>query len=280
MGGTLRVGTWVLVCCMWSGCASSTTVVFCEDLDCDDDNPCTTDSCDPANPQCEHDALPNGSMCEADAQPGQCLDAECVLLTCVDLSCDTGNPCAVESCDAEQVVCLSEPVPDDTPCEIAGEPAVCEAGTCRALTCDEKSCNDGNPCTINTCDEETVECASAPVTDDTVCAVLGAFGVCSAGVCDLSAPVEFGSLRLIVEYVPEPDDPVFYEAVCSGAVAFSAPLARQANGSFEAFIALPVGSCTLSSFVPVGDERRCEIQTMSEVTPGFAGDLEVTGTCP
>jgi hypothetical protein len=177
-------------------------------------------------------------------------------------------------------MCIRNPLPDETPCEIEGEPAVCEAGTCRALTCDEKSCDDGNPCTINTCDEETVECASASVADDTVCAVLGAFGECSSGVCDLSAPIEYGSLRLIVEYVPEPEDEVFYEAACVGTVAFSAPLARQADGSFEAFIALPVGSCTLSYFVEVGDQRTCEGESSLEVTPGFIGDLEINSSCP
>jgi hypothetical protein len=207
------------------------------------------------------------------------VESECVPLTCADLACDTGNPCAIESCDEESVACTREPLPDNTPCEIDGEPAVCEEGTCRALTCDERSCNDGNPCTTDACDPETVECASTPVADDLVCAVLGAFGLCESAVCNLSAPVEFGTIRLVVEYFPTPEDPVFYEAACAATVTFSGRLVRR-DGFFEAFIALPVGSCTVSYFVEVGDQRRCESAIGAEVVPGFGGDLETSASCP
>lgn len=50
---------------------------FCEaDLDCDDQEECTSDACNQADGLCEHSSLPEGSPCDGDA--GACRIGQCV----------------------------------------------------------------------------------------------------------------------------------------------------------------------------------------------------------
>ena len=123
-------------------------------LDCDDGDPCTDDSCDFATGECEHGALP---PCCATG----CCDA--------DVQCDDGLPCTVDTCDLTTGACQHEPPPGPccaTQADCAGDPCVpgicyhssvlgvsyCRfapplAGCCSPLT----PCDDGNPCTLDSC---------------------------------------------------------------------------------------------------------------------------------
>ena len=127
--------------------------------DCNDGNPCTTDSCDPKNGclwaantgACEDgDKCTSGDVCKNGAcQQGQAIDVVKV--------CDDGNICTKETCSAKDG-CLHEPFA--TKCDDGN---VCTAGE----QCNDKQCTggelvkcvDGNVCTIDICDPKSGACS-------------------------------------------------------------------------------------------------------------------------
>ena len=150
-------------------------------LDCADDNPCTDDLCDDVmgcqNPDntapCE-----DGDLCtEGDV----CALGVCVTGTVVD--CDDENPCTDETC-IPATGCdyqwNSEPCDDHSVCTTTDE---CVFGECQpgpAIVC-----NDGDPCTNNTCDP-ILGCQDEPTSgnacdDDDPCTDND---VCLDGVCE------------------------------------------------------------------------------------------------
>jgi MYXO-CTERM domain-containing protein len=106
-------------------------------------------------------------------------------------NCNKGNTCERYSCVAEKGACDSEPIADKEPCSDGNgacyEGACCAGcidgrGACQAGTAptecgfssakDElvacRSCDDGNPCTVDTC-EAGVGCKNTPVEAGTIC---------------------------------------------------------------------------------------------------------------
>src|SRR5262249_56700064 len=78
------------------------------------------------------------------------------------------------------------PCPDARVCNGA---ETCQAGTCTAGT--PLVCNDGNPCTTDTCDP-VLGCQSTPVIDGSSCAdntVCNGNETCLAGVCQPGVPL-------------------------------------------------------------------------------------------
>jgi len=144
---------------------------------CDDGDPCTVDSCWPEG--CLHDSVDcdDGDPCTQDS----CGPAGCVN---VPIICDNGIFCdGPESC--VEGLC----VPGSPPC---GDEAICNetGGDCLVAGCvavDDPSCDDGNPCTDDTCDVGTGNCINLPntaaCTDGTFCngAEHCLDGVCVAG---------------------------------------------------------------------------------------------------
>ncbi len=111
--------------------------------------------------------------------------------------CDDGNDCTADSCDDSTgvAVCSSTPVADDTVCTSAPAPATCQAGVCVSQDCNAQpdpdgSCDDGNECTIDSCDAPpATSCTNAP---NTGASCAGGTGACNAsGVCiDLCVGVD------------------------------------------------------------------------------------------
>jgi hypothetical protein len=105
--------------------------------DCDDANPCTTDSC-VIGQGCQHTPIvcpDTGNPCEADS----CDPTR----GCVAAQLSDGTPCSSkESCQAATVclsgACTGAPVPDGTPCSLDWAPCVtdaaCKAGSCNSAT--------------------------------------------------------------------------------------------------------------------------------------------------
>ena len=169
---------------------------------CDDGKACTIDSCDPTTGTCSHllnhqycldldtvycdgDSLCAPTAAGANATTGcapgtarDCDDGiECTVDSCNEASgcvhsvssalCNDGNPCTGDVCNRDtgcihnqldQVACIN-----DDPCS---EPnGVCQAGVCISEVTD---CNDGNPCTANTCDEQE-GCLSEELPNGTYC---------------------------------------------------------------------------------------------------------------
>jgi hypothetical protein len=120
-------------------------------VDCNDDNPCTTDSCDPAT-GCVHEA--NTLPCDdqnACTTQDTCSGGACVGGPAPD--CDDGNGCTDDSCDVT-TGCVST---DNTaPCEDGN--ACTTEDTCSDGACvggPAPNCDDGNGCTDDSCDVAT-----------------------------------------------------------------------------------------------------------------------------
>jgi hypothetical protein len=146
------------------------TTGCCTNLDCDDGNPCTTDTCDQTSHTCSHTPIANCCQTAADCPTptNQCKQAACVSNVCVEqnkangTTCNDGNPCTTND------VCTGG--------TCAGTPVACTAGTtCVSGTC---VCNTTSGCTgccqSNTCQAGTAQgaCGSNGVTCQ-ACATMG-----------------------------------------------------------------------------------------------------------
>ncbi|MGM0578259.1 MAG: hypothetical protein ACQEXJ_21225 [Myxococcota bacterium] len=162
-------------------------------VSCDDDEPCTADAC-LEDGTCEHtpidglvcddgNACTTGDVCQSGACSGSlagdcecdvaadcevyddgnpcngtltCDAGDCVMDPATVITCDeeASSPCLATRCDPEQGECVEVPRADglacrDTdPCILGG---ACQAGVCVGLP---RSCDDGNPCTTDSCDPE------------------------------------------------------------------------------------------------------------------------------
>ncbi len=166
---------------------------------CDDGNACTDDSCDPAS-GCVH--KPNSNPCN-DGDPctvdDKCVAGSCVgtpnpgcecqqdddckdfedgnlcngTLACIDGHCQVdpstvvkcpppNDPCKVVDCLPATAECVAKVVPDGIPC---GLPDACHVPLCMGGQCVDQApdCDDGNPCTDDTCDP-TTGCVHTPNT--------------------------------------------------------------------------------------------------------------------
>ncbi len=128
-----------------------------QEVVCNDGNACTFDDCDPL-----HGCLPIANAVAA---------------------CDDGNACTADSCDAK-AGCAHGPVSgvqvcsDGDPCS---GPDLCQGGVCQGKP--DGGCDDGNPCTSDSCVVTGKACLhapnSAPCGDDLVCSG-GRCGGCGA----------------------------------------------------------------------------------------------------
>ena len=148
-------------------------------VQCDDGSPCTDDACSPAA-GCLHapvtGACNDGNPCtEGDhCQAGVCTPAS-------GPDCDDGNPCTQDTC-ALDTGCVNTPLTgtactDGDACTSGDH---CSGGACVG---DVIACEDGNPCTTDTCEPAT-GCSNVPVLgacdDGDPCTVGDA---CAGGSC-------------------------------------------------------------------------------------------------
>ncbi len=147
-------------------------------LDCDDSNPCTTDSCQ-AKLGCQHAAntLPcdDGSNCTTG---DQCAGGVCKAAK--PASCDDGDPCTTAVCDALagcKNIANTAPCSDGDPCTTGD---TCKGGACQVGT--PLACDDGNPCTTDSCADGAcaAKANAAPCSDGNPCTLADA---CKGGVC-------------------------------------------------------------------------------------------------
>jgi len=86
--------------------------------DCDDGNPCTSDTCD-ATRQCDHAFLPDGDPCDLG---GNCCLGRCTIPQCTSsVDCDDGDDCTIDSCDPGEyppcsLACQHQTIPECGPC--------------------------------------------------------------------------------------------------------------------------------------------------------------------
>jgi hypothetical protein len=186
---------------------------------CDDGLPCTKDACDPLTGGCvtsAGDGLPcnDGNACTTN-------DA-CLGVTCAGgpaQVCNDGDPCTADSC-APATGCTSTPIagcagcksssdcndnstcttdacdPATAKCTFTPKIGACDAGDpctygdqCQAGVCVKGvalKCDDGNACTLDSCDPATGKCAATPVANGTACSdglACTTGDVCQAGKC-------------------------------------------------------------------------------------------------
>jgi hypothetical protein len=156
----------------WSSVGSGGSGSFHEctaDTQCDDTNPCTTDTCD-TDHACRFTALDGAPASQQTL--GDCITTTCVEGVATDVPNDAdvgddGEDCTVDSCQAG--VPSHVPKPAGTPCTAAGSPGSCgPQGMCLAGDCfNPASCPPPGPCEVASCDPATAACAFAPVPDGT-----------------------------------------------------------------------------------------------------------------
>ena len=230
-------------------------------LNCDDDNQCTADLCNPTQ-GCYHQEL-NGQPCEdGDActtgdkctsgycQPGgpkNCSDAlACTNDYCApdgqcghlpsDALCDDGLACTNGKCDP-LAGCIQQPnnglCKDNKPCTkdvcdpLQGCQNIPQEGYYNGLLCciaDNVPCNDGNTCTVDSCNQALSQCMNNPIPDGYPCSdgldctqndkCLAGFCACSDGnMCTLDSCAEDGScVHTAVTCVP---NEICWESVCN-----------------------------------------------------------------
>ncbi len=155
---------------------------------CDDGVDCTADTCDETSGEClylpDHERCEIGATCDpeegcrrractdaSDCDDGQfcngsefCVDGHCEPGT--PPRCDDGLECTADRCDVGRNECVH--TPDDDLCD--------DGRFCNGVeTCDETigcrpgepvRCDDGDPCTTDSCNEEIDRCVSQPVDND------------------------------------------------------------------------------------------------------------------
>jgi hypothetical protein len=131
------------------------------DSECDDKNPCTTDTCDAVKGQCGY--VTNTAACN-DGNACTQLDA-CDAGKCVGSNpknCDDGNPCTTDGCTAATGACTqtnnTAACSDNNACTTGD---ACSSGKCNPGAT-VKTCNDNSVCTNDSCDPVTGNCLFVP----------------------------------------------------------------------------------------------------------------------
>ena len=150
---------------------------------CDDGSVCTADSCDLAS-GCKHKNV-NKPCTDGDA----CTDNDaCKAGKCVGVpkvSCDDGNPCTKDTCDAAGTGCVHLPTTlttvvctDNNACTVTD---LCNGAKC--VPGKPRVCEDGDPCSLDSCDKAK-GCVKKNVLDGLPC---GKTGKCGGGMCQCGA---------------------------------------------------------------------------------------------
>jgi len=173
----VRSDDWAQANCKDAGQCAGQTV-----LSCDDANPCTTDLCS-AKSGCVNKL--NSFQCDDGDNctwPDKCVSGSCKAGGKV--VCDDNNVCTKDSCNKLSGCTFTKltgtPCVDNLLCTVNEK---CLAGQCKT---EPKKCDDGNPCTKDTCGE-TTDCENLPMADETPC---GAHKVCLAKKCIARFAVE------------------------------------------------------------------------------------------
>jgi hypothetical protein len=150
-----------LLCTDGSCVLDPVSVIKC---DTSKDGECATTTCQPDSGECAPVPVENGTQCTDEdvcSTASECQDGECVGTESLD--CDDGDPCSLDTCDSE-AGCKHPPAPgaacdDGDACTVED---VCTENGCAGQPV---VCDDGNPCTHDSCDPATGLCTSDPSED-------------------------------------------------------------------------------------------------------------------
>ena len=174
--------------CTQSACSGGKcTATALDDTLCDDGQACSVDSCSATG--CQHDyqdvACDDGVECTAD----KCAPVGCIH-TPVDSVCNP-NPCVVGGvCNSTSGCTAGAPAKDGSDCSaglLCAASATCKAGVCEMIS----KCNDGDPCTDDSCDPATGKCSAPTSPNGASCTPSNP---CYAGICISASCTENGAI--------------------------------------------------------------------------------------
>ena len=151
------------------GEGSETPFSSCDEMNCDDGNPCSDDSC--LGGECTHfpllgSACDDGNECTTD----DICDSASNCKGDGNVLCEDDNSCTVDTCINESG-CVFTVMADGSDCTDGNACTTgdaCQSGGCVGI---ETPCpSDDNPCTVSGgCDDKTGECLSQSVPEGTTC---------------------------------------------------------------------------------------------------------------
>ncbi len=162
---------------------------------CDDGNPCTTDTCDPEF-GCVHGPASNGTSCtdgNACTQTDVCQAGVCVGSNPV--GCSASDQChAAGTCDPSSGVCSNPLRADGAACNDGN--ACTQTDSCQSGVCSGANpvlCNASDQChAAGSCDPATGACSNPAVVDGAACndgSACTQTDTCQNGVCNGANPV-------------------------------------------------------------------------------------------
>jgi hypothetical protein len=247
---------------------------------CNDGNPCTTNSCDPVL-GCRSVPVANGFPCpDGDVCNGAetCLSGVCVFGAAPN--CNDGNACTTDSCSAI-FGCSSVYVPGCQPCSVdadCGDSNVCDGNeTCQAGVCVAGTalvCNDGNPCTIDSCNP-MLGCESDPLVNGATCSdgnVCNGAETCQGGLCAAGTPLACGDSN---PCTADTCDPIL------GCRSTQLPNGASCNDSSVCNGAETCqgGTCTAGAPLACNDGDSCTIDACNSVTGCFSSLISGCRAC-
>jgi hypothetical protein len=187
--------------------------------DCDDHNPCTVDGC--AGDACTHVAQPEGPAPSAAQTAFDCKVVQCVKGSPeqqnddADIQADAED-CTTDLCKNGQA--LHPAKPDGAACTM-GDEGLCAGGKCQISCTVDAMCDDGNPCTTDTCDVAKATCAFAPLNGVDTPGVLQIDFDCNVQVCVDGVSAKSPDDSDLPETATDCD-----QELCAGGVASNPPL--------------------------------------------------------
>ena len=213
-------------------------------IDCDDQNPCTTDTCIAATGACDHQLSGDGKPCD---DGDVCTFAE----TCQGLQCVAG---AKVACALGSAAC----------------PAQCDPQLgCAAPPGGSQVCNDGNACTTNdTCIQGLcVGAASCGCATDADCASVAVPACAGKAVCQAGACVVDATLALPCDTTGAAN---CIASVCtsSGCTAVAMPDLAPCNDGDACTWGdkCQAGACSSGGILPCDDGNACTVDSCASAS--------------
>jgi len=202
--------------CFPQVCNHTTLTCVSAPVNCDDGNVCTNNTC-----------VEIGGVATCQSTPIPCVNTNpCQTVTCdpvagclfSNITCPSISPCLTPACVVTGPTtsnCTYTPIPCDESNLCA--PQVCSGGVC-VLSPNAPNCNDGNNCTIDSCNITTGVCYTEPLCTDpgTACnpitcqlgiCVQGQYNCSTGNLCFPGSCVENGTTAsCVVNPVPCPSD--------------------------------------------------------------------------
>jgi hypothetical protein len=241
------------------------------DLGCSDADPCTTETCGPDG-VCAVTPVADGPAPQQ--VRGDCRTASCFAGAAVfedDPSDeDDDNPCTIDACT--QAGASHQPVEDGDECQMGTAQGVCAQGSCIIDCTASADCDDGQPCTIDSCDLQLDSCvfeanhgALVDPTSATDCVQI---------VCNGSTPVSTADDG----EVPDDDNGCTEDACSAGAATHTPQPGRRCAGGACNDRGQCVGCKTATECEGVDDA--CAQRTCIEGVCGMAYSPAGTATSP